>query len=176
MRTLVVLACITCLGGKPAEPSRAMQPTAVPVHGPAAERAQTSQLVFYLVTPDEQATCPAEILVTDPMGRRAGVDPATLKVIDEIPDSHYDEAGIALPARNPCGHDDDEMEATPRLVIRRAPPGEYRVVVVGKSAGAYTLVIDQYPDDMRQPPRRLQPGGGVIDAGMTEVYVVRIEP
>lgn len=140
------------------------------------EEATTSQLVFFIRTPEGQAVCPAEILVTDPQGRRTGVDPATRELLREIPGATYDEDGISVPARSPCGvPDEEELEVTPKLVIQSAPGGDYRVTVVGKAAGAYTLDIDQYPTDMRQPSRSLQPGQGTIEMGQTETFVVRIE-
>ncbi len=145
-------------------------------HGEILEEATTGELVFFIRTPEGQAACPAEILVTDPQGRRTGVDPATRELLREIPGANYDEAGISLPARSPCGEaDEEELEVTPKLVIQSAPVGDYRVLVVGKAAGAYTLIIDQYPADWRQPSRRLQPGQGTIEIGQTEAHVVRIE-
>jgi hypothetical protein len=168
----------------PPEPSRAAVPAAedertrlqVTPREEVSERTTTSQLVFFIRTPEGQAACPAEILVTDPEGRRTGVDPATRELLREIPDASYDEAGISLPARSPCGEaDEEELEVTPKLVIQSAPAGDYRVMVVGTAAGAYTLIIDQYPADWRQRSRRMQPGQGTIEIGQTETYEIRVE-
>lgn len=135
--------------------------------------AQMQRLVFFIITPEDQATCPAEILLTDPSGRRVGVDPKTMGLLEEIPGAWYDEAGVSLAARSPCGMDED-VEATPRLVIEDPAPGGYHVTLVGKAPGAYDLVVDLYPADWRQQSRRVHLGGGMIDAGKTETYVLRI--
>jgi hypothetical protein len=168
----------------PPEPSRAALPSAeaervhlnVTPREETAERETSSQLVFYISTPEGQAACPAEILVTDPEGRRTGVDPTTEQLLREVPGASYDEAGISLSARSPCGEaDEDEIEVTPKLIIQIAQPGEYQVTVVGKAAGAYTLYIDQYPSDWRLPSRRIQPGQGTIETGQIETFEVRVE-
>ena len=66
---------------------------------------------------------PANLLVTDPMGRRIGVDPATGQTINEIPDATFTGIGT-------------EPES---IAIPNAIEGEYQVQVVGSADGVFHL-------------------------------------
>jgi hypothetical protein len=88
-------------------------------------------LSFYLASP-------AELLVTDSMGRRAGKDPATGITYEEIPGSSYmvDSVGDAEnEGGSPTGHE------TKFLYVPDASTGAYTVQVIGTGAGAYTLGV-----------------------------------
>jgi hypothetical protein len=69
---------------------------------------------------------PITLLVTDAQGRRAGIDPETGQVVNEIPGALFD------------------MHAEPKyLVIPDAQPETYTITVVGTNDGEYTLRMTQ---------------------------------
>lgn len=80
---------------------------------------------------------PVELLVTDPLGRRAGLDPRTSRRYAEIPGAVY--AALALvPAAGEGNQAADEVK---NLTIYTPLDGEYTVEVIGTGAGPYTLVV-----------------------------------
>jgi hypothetical protein len=79
---------------------------------------------------------PAEVLLTDPLGRRAGVDPLTDTEFNEIPLAGYVEEVI---------HDNETGEPgipSKELDIREPMDGTYEMVVTGTADGTYDLSID----------------------------------
>jgi hypothetical protein len=90
---------------------------------------------------------PAEILVTDPMGRRTGLDPRTDTTYEEIPSSSYGQEFLA-----------GDGEGAPVLLERKALwvskpiSGDYRVEIIGTGDG--TIGLDVVPiDDNGNGPR-----------------------
>lgn len=77
---------------------------------------------------------PIELLVTDPLGRRSGLDPRTGTRYDEIPLALYEAVAIA-----PAG-DGVPTHAFKNLTIYEPVDGPYRVEVIGTGAGPFTLV------------------------------------
>lgn len=79
---------------------------------------------------------PGELLITDPLGRKEGYDPATdVLYFDEIPHSGYVEAGLpTLP------NDPPEPESR-ELSISIPVEGEYELEVIGTGEGNYDLEI-----------------------------------
>ncbi len=74
------------------------------------------------------------MLVTDPQGRRAGVDPASGVEYNEIPEGRYYEESLVL--------NEEGTEFTPKTPIfyTSAPQdGEYRIEVAAGEATTYTL-------------------------------------
>lgn len=80
---------------------------------------------------------PAELVITDPQGRRTGYDPVSGKTYNEIPNSAYFEEGI----------DNDETgEVNPHKVKvlsveGGAEAGEYTMTVTGTGNGTYSMSI-----------------------------------
>jgi hypothetical protein len=86
---------------------------------------------------------PGELLLTDPSGRRTGINPLTGQSFSEIPSSIYHE----------FGQDDDEtgeMDANTIKEVEVAPAvdGEYKVDVLGTTDGTYALEIRTYDLDL----------------------------
>ena len=84
----------------------------------------------------------AELLITDPNGKRTGFDPVTRTVLSEIPNSVYFTDAL----------DDDITEApatdADHLVSISQPlPGTYRVLLSGQKSGTYNLVVKGYAQD-----------------------------
>jgi hypothetical protein len=77
---------------------------------------------------------PIELLITDPLGRRSGLDPRTGARYDEIPQALYEDVEIA-----PAG-DGVPTHAFKNLTIYGPLDGAYRVEVIGTGAGPFTLV------------------------------------
>jgi hypothetical protein len=85
---------------------------------------------------------PAELLLTDPLGRQVGFDPVSGGVFDEIPDANYDSSGYGVVL-------DDETIAEPdplwkELYVHLPTDGEYVVQVSGTGSGSYTLNLLGY--------------------------------
>jgi len=89
----------------------------------------TYQKPVFLVDPRQwlvlTALCPVDLTITDPQGRRAGYDPATGEVLEEIPDAVYASPGI-------------EGQF---IVVPRALAGDYQVNATGFDDGEYTLLL-----------------------------------
>ena len=74
---------------------------------------------------------PLNILISDPLGRRAGYDAASNSILSEIPDAYY-----------------SGPETEPQFVDIEDPiPGQYTLTAVGFGNGPYTLTIDDEDED-----------------------------
>jgi hypothetical protein len=79
---------------------------------------------------------PIELLVTDPQGRRVGLDPRTGQRYAEIPGAVYTTEAVA-----PAGGEGGPPAEPVKTVTIFAPlDGIYAVEVIGTGAGPYTLV------------------------------------
>jgi hypothetical protein len=83
---------------------------------------------------------PGEILITDPQGRRTGVDPITGATYDEIPAAFHEvwEVGV-VEEDGVFGADYDDPVR--RVHIRDAMDGDYSVRVTGTGEGHYDLQV-----------------------------------
>jgi hypothetical protein len=109
---------------------------------------------------------PAELLLTDPRGRKIGRDPRRNREYDGIPDAYYvDEAA----------HDDETGEVGPvtrELVVPRPPAGAYQLQVIGTTKGKYDLSIQGFV-------RELSDGSGKdffevpIQKGKVHTYLIK---
>jgi len=82
---------------------------------------------------------PIALLVEDPLGRRAGVDPSTGQQIQEIPGGFFELWSL--------GADDDSGEAEPPVLefeVLTTLDGIYTVAVSGTDIGAYHLTFLGY--------------------------------
>ncbi len=110
---------------------------------------------------------PAELLLTDPRGRKIGTDPRRNREYDEIPDKAYyvDEES----------EDDETGEAGPvtkALDVPRPLAGTYQLQVIGTTRGKYDLTIRGFV-------RELRDGSGKdfsevpIQKGQVHTYVIK---
>ena len=95
----------------------------------------TASLNLYLASP-------AELLITDPLGRRLGKDPITGIVYNEIPDSIYTEEGPIVSSDTPL--EPDEMHESKVIYIPLPIDGEYAIQVIGTDSGTYALDFSTY--------------------------------
>lgn len=76
---------------------------------------------------------PAELLLTDPAGRRTGLDPATSASFEEIPGSYYGEENYDPP-------DVDEKGVESKMLgVSPLADGNYTLKVAGTGSGKYSL-------------------------------------
>ncbi|MCK4355205.1 right-handed parallel beta-helix repeat-containing protein [Candidatus Parcubacteria bacterium] len=80
---------------------------------------------------------PAELLVTDPQGRRLGKDPVNDISYNEIPDSSYHTDDI----NNPFVEIPVPTEESKNIWIPDPIDGEYDIQVIGTDSGKYTMEI-----------------------------------
>ena len=78
---------------------------------------------------------PAEFLVTDPAGRRCGIDPASGRKYAEIPNCYYEHSSIEAP--------DSDVSTAPvaEVYISQTLDGEYEIKITGTGTGTYYFVI-----------------------------------
>jgi len=81
------------------------------------------------------AHSPVELLVTDPLGRKSGYDPATGTFWNDIPDATYLINAIAADA-NP---DQGLFLESKVLIVNNAIDGQYTVSVLGTGQGVYEV-------------------------------------
>jgi PKD repeat protein len=99
--------------------------------------------------------CPIHLLLTDPLERRLGFDPATGTVYREIPDSVYTRPG-----------------APPEILMVGNPlPGTYRVTVTGYGEGPYDFVVDRAGGSGAVPLMTIR---GVTAPDQVETYEVGV--
>lgn len=84
---------------------------------------------------------PAELVMTDPLGRQTGFDPVRGRSHGEIPNGVYATAGLGIDL--PDGSILDE-EPWKELVVYLPVDGDYTVTVTGTSTGQYTLHLLGY--------------------------------
>jgi hypothetical protein len=78
---------------------------------------------------------PAELLLTDPQGRKTGFDPLTNTQYEEIPQSGYLDCSVCDP---------ETGEPTPPIMeldIREPSEGSYTLQVIGTEVGTYGLYL-----------------------------------
>jgi hypothetical protein len=79
---------------------------------------------------------PIELLVTDPLGRRSGIDPRTGQRFDEIPGAVYSSDAVAPAA----GEGSAPGEPVKNLTIAAPLDGPYTVEVLGTGDGPFSLI------------------------------------
>ena len=87
---------------------------------------------------------PAELLITDPQGRKLGKDPITNIVYDEISDANYTQEGAIVTSDVPL--DTSQIHKAKTIYIQAPLDGNYDLQVIGTGSGSYsldTLVYDQ---------------------------------
>ncbi|MEK7657812.1 MAG: NosD domain-containing protein [Patescibacteria group bacterium] len=86
---------------------------------------------------------PAELLVTDPQGKKLGKDPITNAFYGEIPDGFYTAESI-LSSESELSEIPD---ATKILYIAEPLSGQYNVKIIGTNTGSYTFDLLVYDDN-----------------------------
>jgi hypothetical protein len=110
---------------------------------------------------------PVELYVTDPLGRRAGYDPVTGTVYNEIPDASYDTE---------LGLEDAETGEPPEdfgrsLELYGDADGEYTLSVTGTATGTYTAEMWSFDLGGNYPKTELGP----IPTSQGEVHTYLID-
>jgi hypothetical protein len=111
----------------------------------------------------------AEFMVTDPFGRRNGVDATTGTVVEEIENSAYFRDAMI---------DDVTLESPTEVariaVVAQPVAGRYQVSVVGTKLGVYTLSVSGFSKDGSPQPPSTVPGIAAI--GSTNTLSVQFDP
>jgi hypothetical protein len=138
---------------------------AVRAHGPSHQRplsgavSDQSSLSVY-------ANETVALVVTDPVGRRTGVDPRTGQSLQDIPHSAHGMDAIEddLPGES-------ALHLSHFIEISPLPQGLYLVSLRGQKPGAYTVEIEPFSQDgSAQPPLTLQ---GMATPGVTATFQLR---
>lgn len=107
---------------------------------------------------------PIQLLVTDPQGRRTGINPSSHEELNEIPDASYGSESLSV---------DDDSDTTPITAeifeVLHPTDGTYEVTVVGTGIGTYRLNFIGY-DQFGNPT--VQTIFGVTNEGVTTKYRV----
>jgi hypothetical protein len=95
-----------------------------------------SELILTLQLVDS-ANNPADLLVTDPAGRRTGSDPLRNGGLAEIPSAGYDSS----PPPTQTEEDPAPAALARTFTLVTPPPGRYVVEVLGRRRGPYALEV-----------------------------------
>lgn len=87
--------------------------------------------------------CPAELLVTNPAGKRTGYDPVTNKSYSEIPNALYVTEGMDNDVTGAIDPDPTKIFTSGA----GAPQGTYKLQVTGTGTGTYTLITTRIGTD-----------------------------
>ncbi|MFQ6119553.1 MAG: hypothetical protein ACE5KE_06680, partial [Methanosarcinales archaeon] len=114
-------------------------------------RFATANLFSYLTPPQKitssiylYLSSPAELLITDPLGRKLGKDPIADILYNEIPDGNYTKEGPIVTSDIPL--EPGDVQESRVVYIPYPIDGEYDIKVIGTESGGYTtglLVYDQ---------------------------------
>jgi hypothetical protein len=85
----------------------------------------------------DSANNPADLLVTDPAGRRTGSDPGRDGGLAEIPSAGYDSS----PPLTQTEEDAPPAALARTFTLVTPPPGRYLVEVLGRRRGPYALDV-----------------------------------
>lgn len=98
-----------------------------------------------------------ELFLTDPLGRRTGVDPETKQFFSEIPGSSYGEDQIG---------DNNPLKA---LDVMEPMEGKYQLQIVGTASGSYSLTtrIEDQVGNIQSTTTK-----GVIDEEVVSTFEV----
>jgi hypothetical protein len=115
--------------------------------------------------PEEGKLKPAaELLLSDPRGKRAGKDPRANRTYQEIPATYYERESLADASSGAPGPE------TAVLYVRNPPNGKYRLQVIGRAAGKYDLEITG--EDRASNPSKAQFTNVKIRKGAVHHYVI----
>lgn len=107
---------------------------------------------------------PAELLVTDPQGRRVGLDPITGVSYDEVPEASYFEDTLA--SNGGSGSDPNAIR-TKSVIIPTPIDGGYVIQVIGTGSGAYSMIASATNSGGQVFEQSVE---GLTQLGQTNVY------
>ena len=112
---------------------------------------------------------PVEAYVTDPTGRRVGIDPATNTTFDEIPNAFYDNDAGEM------DNDADLPDPNPRktLELFGDVDGDYTLTVTGTGTGTYNT--DIYAVDLSQNVPSMSIKNVPTSPNQVQTYVVHFD-
>ncbi|HAZ03916.1 MAG TPA: hypothetical protein DCY97_17355 [Marinilabiliales bacterium] len=96
---------------------------------------------------------PAEMLITDPSGRRLGKDPISNIIFNEIPNGSYDQEAVGDAFKEPP----PQPPEVKNIFIPNPESGDYAFKVTGTATGTYTLNSLMY-DDQNNPHSQIFSG------------------
>lgn len=137
---LAVAAALTAgcdRGGRAADTTGAAAADSVNPDASAAAtgtRLAAPSALLVVIEPAGPGNAPADLLLTDPSGRRTGRDPRVGFAMREIEGSSYDSV--------PAATSDPSSASAPlanQLTVEAPAEGAYEILVVGNRAGSYTL-------------------------------------
>ena len=127
----------------PAQPSTAPQPvlpdtTAFTPPRPALQgQPNVEELVVTIEPVAYDSIAPAELLVTDPRGRRVGMEPVTWRPLLETHNTTYD----SMPPLTQTDGDPEPGGLVKQIDLITPLAGHYVLQVIGRRAGTYTLTV-----------------------------------
>jgi hypothetical protein len=110
----------------------------------------------------------ATLLLTDPHGRRAGIDPATGDTVEQIPGASYADEVIEDPGQEGAGM------ASLQLEVMAPDSGSYLLAVQGIATGRYAITIRGYNTALEASGREYE--GISISPGEVHRYIVEFDP
>jgi hypothetical protein len=127
----------------------------------------TANLFSYLKTPKKLTasmylylSSPAELLITDPLGRKLGEDPILNLIYNEIPEGSYTQEGPIITSDIPL--DPNQIHKTKVIYIPTPIDGNYDIRVIGTGAGTYELNALTY-DNQGESHTQIQTGNTQTD-------------
>jgi hypothetical protein len=111
---------------------------------------------------------PAELVITDPVGNRTGINPITNTVYDENPNASYFEDFISP--------DEDDVIPDPSIKYYYASfplDGVYQVQVIGTDEGSYHLYFLSYDQEGEPNTEFLE---GQTNSGQIDTYILEYSP
>ena len=110
-----------------------------------------------------------ELLITDSLGRRTGLDPSIGQTFNEIPNASYDRIGLD-DLSDPDNPIPDE-HPTKELELVRPLEGEYALRIAGTVNETYKLLI--YPRDAEGTPSQIIFRDVPIALGEVHTYTIK---
>jgi hypothetical protein len=103
----------------------------------------TGALDIRIHSSEEKLSPPAELLLVDKEGRKAGTDPRTHNTYLEIPHATYEEESISDAVSGAPG------PVTKIINLRNPMSGQYTLKVIGKESSEYDLEIMGYDHQIK---------------------------
>lgn len=119
-----------------------------------AGQPNVSEVIVLIEPVAYDSIAPAEVLLTDAAGRRAGVEPVTWRALLEIPNTRYD----STPPLTQTDGDPEPGGLVKQLNLVTPRAGHYALQILGRRNGTYTLTLTLVTprDDKRQAKARAQ--------------------
>ena len=120
-------------------------------------------IILNAVVLNADTTVPCfELLLVDSNGHRVGYDSNTGNTVSEIPDSAYGEDQF-----------DEDSPIVKSLDFCTPPKGDYKLYLIGKSAGTYHITVSAYTTDANSADQTIS---GTISPGEIKQALVHYSP